>query len=72
MTIGSIQEIKERKIRIHSSFNDLVTQLKSVQFNEKGHPDKTKLSFDMGDAFMMATNYFRHIDVGAFALEGSF
>lgn len=72
MTIGSIQAIKERKIRIHSSFNDLVTQLKSVQFNEKGHPDKTKLSFDMGDAFMMATNYFRHIDVGAFALEGSF
>lgn len=69
MTIVSAQAVKERKVRIHPAFSDLVYQLKAVEFNEKGHPDKKKLRFDLGDCFLMGCHYLkdsggRHIGGG--------
>jgi hypothetical protein len=52
----TVKVVKEQKARIHPSFADLISQLKTVQFNQDGHPDKKRLSFDIGDAFMMATS----------------
>lgn len=59
MTINASQLVKEKKVMIHPAFNDLVMQIKSIEFNEKGHPDKKKLSFDLGDAFLMALYYLK-------------
>lgn len=59
MTMIAAQKVKERKVRIHPAFEDLHYQLKAVVFNDKGHPDKDKLSFDLGDAFMTAVHYYR-------------
>lgn len=49
----SSQMVREGKIRIHPCFTELINQLIAVETNEKGHPDKKKLNFDLGDAFMM-------------------
>ncbi|MEM2141325.1 hypothetical protein [Nitrososphaera sp.] len=59
MTIVASQAVKERKVRIHTAFTDLQYQLKAAVFNDRGHPDKRKLSFDLGDAFMAAVHHFR-------------
>ncbi len=59
MTIESAQAVKELRVGIHPTMTDLIAQLKAVQFNDKGHPDKKELTFDLGDAFMMAVNYFK-------------
>lgn len=53
MTIKAAQAVKDKKVRIKSIFYDLISQLKAVDFNEKGHPDKKKLTFDLGDTFLM-------------------
>jgi hypothetical protein len=60
MTVASAQAVKEQKVRIHPAYSELAYQLKAVQYNEKGHPDKKELSFDLGDAFMMACNHLVH------------
>ncbi|MGH9992381.1 MAG: DEAD/DEAH box helicase family protein [Nitrososphaera sp.] len=57
MTSLAAKSVKERRIRIHPAFSELTHQLKAVTFNEKGHPDKKKLSFDLGDALMAAIYY---------------
>jgi hypothetical protein len=54
----SARAVKEQKVRIHPAFKDLLAQLRSAEFNEKGHPDKKKLSFDLGDCFMMGVSEF--------------
>lgn len=71
MTVGAETKIKEKVIRIHPSFSDLISQLKSIEFNEKGHPDKKKLTFDLGDAFLMGLNYWR-TEVTFRKLKGKF
>lgn len=53
MTIKASQAVKDKLVRIHPVFHDLISQLKAVDFNEKGHPDKKKLTFDLGDTFLM-------------------
>jgi len=71
MTTNADQEVKDMKVRIHPSFAGLLSQLKSIEFNEKGHPDKKKLNFDMGDAFLMGLFYwFKRIT--ARKLKGKF
>lgn len=60
MTINASQLVKKKKVRIHPAFNDLIKQIKSVEFNEKGHPDKKKMSFDLGDAFLMGLHYLKN------------
>lgn len=61
MTVYAAQMIKERRVRIHPAFSDLMNQLKAVEFNDRGHPDKKKLSFDLGDAFFMALHHLKTI-----------
>lgn len=53
MTIKASQAVKDKKVKIHPMFHDLISQLKAVSFNEKGHPDKKLLTFDLGDTFLM-------------------
>lgn len=59
MTFHSSDLVKSNRVRIHPSFTDLLAQLKAVEANEKGNPDKKKLNFDLGDAFMLACYYFK-------------
>jgi len=65
MTIEAAQAVKEKRVRINKIFKELISQLRAVQFNEKGHPDKKELTFDIGDAFLMGCNYFKttHLSV---------
>ena len=72
MTITAAQTVREKKCRIHPTFHDLINQLKAVRLNEKGHPDKKELSFDLGDCFLMACNYFRRGVFGGRMLKTSF
>lgn len=60
MTIEAAQAVKEKRIKIHSIFTDLIAQLKSVQFNERGHPDKRELTFDLGDCFLMSCMVYKN------------
>ena len=51
----------EKRVRFHPDIcQDLTAQLKSVETNDKGHPDKKKLNFDLGDCFQMMANYFKN------------
>ena len=54
MTTTAASYVAHRRVRIHPKFTQLISQLKSVRFNDMGHPDKSVLSFDLGDAFLMA------------------
>jgi hypothetical protein len=54
MTMQASEAVKTGKVRLHPALSELIYQLKAVEFNEKGHPNKKRLSFDLGDAFMMA------------------
>src|SRR3990167_5350261 len=63
MTIDTAQIIKERKIRIHPNYRDLIQQLKSAIFNDRGHPDKTTLTFDLGDCVLMGCHYLKEVKV---------
>jgi len=58
MTTNADQAVKDKRVRIHPSFSGLLSQLKSIEFNDKGHPDKKKLNFDMGDCFLMGLFYW--------------
>lgn len=60
MTSSASAAVKEKAIRIHPAFSDLQYQLKAAVFNDKGHPDKTRLKFDMGDCLLMAVHYLRN------------
>lgn len=53
------QDVKDRKVRIHPAFRDLINQLIAVETNERGNPDKKKLTFDMGDAWIMGCKDLR-------------
>jgi hypothetical protein len=59
MTVNAETKINEGKVKIHPNFADLMSQLKAIEYNDKGHPDKKKLTFDMGDAFIMGLHYWR-------------
>ena len=48
---------------INSAYTDLIAQLRAVKYNDKGHPDKTELSFDLGDCLLMGCNHFRNSKV---------
>lgn len=59
MTFETSQAVQEKRVRIHKIFTTLLTQLKAVSFNSKGHPDKTKLNFDSGDCYIMGVNHLK-------------
>lgn len=47
------QMVREKKVKIHPAFREAISQLVSVETNERGNPDKKKLTFDLGDCFIM-------------------
>ena len=51
--------VEKRKVIIHPQFGNLISQLRMVRFNDRGHPDKTLLSFDLGDAFLLLLHKFK-------------
>lgn len=53
MTLNASRMVKELNVRIHPMFSDLIADLKAVRYNEKGHPNKKLISFDLGDAFLL-------------------
>jgi len=59
MTVIASDTVKNQVARIHRIYTDLTQQLKAVEFNDKGHPDKKKLNFDLGDCFLMACQYYK-------------
>jgi len=59
MTTNAMTQVQNKEVRIHPTFSGLLSQLKSIEFNEKGHPDKKKLTFDMGDSFLMGLFYWK-------------
>jgi hypothetical protein len=55
MVERTLDSIRDETMMIHPSFSSpLIHQMISITMNEKGHPDKRKLSFDSGDCFMMS------------------
>jgi hypothetical protein len=63
MTIEAAQSVAEQRVRIHPTFKDLISQLIAIKFNEKGHPNKKELTFDLGDCFLMGINFLRNSKV---------
>lgn len=59
MTIEAAQAVREKRIRINPIFKDVIAQLKAIKFNDKGHPDKKEMTFDLGDCILMCCNYFK-------------
>jgi hypothetical protein len=59
MTFEAAQAVKEKRVKIHKSHHSLSSQLKAVRFNDKGHPDKKELNFDLGDCFLMGMNHLK-------------
>lgn len=58
MTQDAAMAVKEGKVHVHKAFGALIQQLRSVKYNQKGHPDKTEgMSLDLTDAFLMAIHY---------------
>lgn len=51
--------VERREVIIHPQFTNLISQLRMVRFNDHGHPDKTLLSFDLGDAFLLLLHKFK-------------
>jgi hypothetical protein len=52
--------VKEKLVQIHPGNEDLLAQMKAVETDAKGHPDKKKLNFDIGDCFLMACDRFKY------------
>lgn len=71
MTVNAPMKIQNDEVRIHPAFSDLISQLKSVEYDEKGRPDKKKLKFDMGDAFLVGLDYWSTAFAGR-ELKGEF
>jgi hypothetical protein len=59
------QAVNTGKVRIHPSFRELILQLKAVTYNQNNHPDKKRLTFDLGDAFLMCMLQLRDGDGAA-------
>jgi hypothetical protein len=56
------QAVNTGKVRIHPTFRELILQLKAVTYNQNNHPDKKRLTFDLGDAFLMCMLQLRDSD----------
>ncbi len=59
MTTEASQATREKRVRIHKIFTNLIAQLKAVSFDNKGGPDKTKLNFDLGDCYLMGVYHLK-------------
>lgn len=59
MTDHAAITVSGGNVKINTIFEDLVKQLRAVKRNDKGLPNKKELSFDIGDAFLMALWYYK-------------
>jgi hypothetical protein len=59
MVQDTIRAVKEGRILIHPEFTYLIQQLKTVQYDKRGNPDKSTYSMDIFDALMMAVSHAR-------------
>lgn len=57
MSVVVPRRCREKRVRINPIFADLINQLRAVEVNEKGHPNKKQMTFDIGDSFLMAVNH---------------
>ena len=69
MTIKAAEAVKTQRVKIHPTLRELISQLTAATFNEKGHPDKKKLNFDLGDAFLMLIDLLDGGEIGYAVLE---
>lgn len=72
MTEEANRQVREKLVRIHPSFQALISQLKAVKYNDKGHPDKKQLNFDLGDCFLMGCYYFKTQVIGGRLMKTRF
>lgn len=72
MTINAAQMVKTGKVIINPMFTDLIAQLRSAKFDDKGGVDKKELTFDIGDAFIMMCWDLKEFDYSSvtISLEG--
>jgi hypothetical protein len=59
MTTEAAQATREKRVRIHKMFTNLISQLRAVSFDSKGGPDKSLLTFDLGDCYLMGVNHLK-------------
>jgi hypothetical protein len=57
MVQETVRAVREARVLVHPEFADLVQQLKAVQYDSRGNPDKSAYSMDLFDAFMMAVSH---------------
>lgn len=53
----TIRAVKDQKVLIHPEFAEIIQELKAIQYDRKGNPDKSAYSMDLFDAFMMAVSH---------------
>lgn len=58
--------VSKRKVRVHPDHDSLIDQLRTIQRNEKGLPNKKISRFDLGDAFQMAVYYLSRYNTWGF------
>lgn len=57
MVQETVRAVREARVLVHPEFADIIQQLKAVQYDRKGNPDKSAYSMDLFDAFMMAVSH---------------
>lgn len=57
MVQETVKAVREARVLIHPEFVDVIQQLKTVQYDRKGNPDKSTYTMDLFDAFMMAVSH---------------
>jgi len=63
MTIHASNAVTEKKVKIHPTHTELLQQLKSAKYNQKGTIDKNLGTFDLYDAFIMAIYHYHTEDI---------
>ena len=71
MTTEASQAVREKRVTIHKMFRNLIAQLKAVSFDNKGGPDKSILSFDLGDCFLMGINHLKTSKIRIISISNS-
>lgn len=57
MVQETVKAVREARVLVHPEFADIIQQLKTVQYDRKGNPDKSTYTMDLFDAFMMAVSH---------------
>ena len=71
MVTNTVEVVKKQDLIIHPSFEKLIDQLKVVEYDSRGYPDKKKVDFDIGDCLLMALHSVR-MTGGSLSFAGQF